>query len=326
MPMRAAEGAAKAREQTSRIRPDYILSFLFNEAGADGGNRTRIPGLEGFQFMTVRQVSMNVPCMPRFPVRRRLWLSVFCGAAWGLFALPAAAQDAVVAVAANFRETLGEVQNSFERETGYTLTVTTGSTGKLYAQIVHGAPYDMLLAADEKRPLLLEQNGLAAAGSRFTYAVGKLALWSPDPGRIGADGVTVLRRNDFRKLAIANPDLAPYGAAAMEVLDAIGAPSAIRTKIVMGENVGQTFALIASGNAELGFVALSYVMSQHNNAHGSRWDVPEALYSPIRQDAVLLNHGAGNPAASAFLDYLQGGEARAIIAKSGYGLANDGQE
>ncbi len=156
-------------------------------------------------------------------------------------------------------------------------------------------------------------------GSRFTYALGHLTLWSLDPARIGADGAQALSA-DFRKLAIANPALAPYGEAARQALIALDLEAKLADRIVMGENIGQTFALVATGNAELGLIARSYVVSQRNGTHGSRWDLPEDLYEPIRQDAVLLRHGADNGAAKAFHDYLQSEAARTIIAGYGYGL------
>jgi molybdate transport system substrate-binding protein len=230
------------------------------------------------------------------------------------------AEEALVAVAANFKDAIDRLEADFEQRTGHVLEVTTGSTGQLYSQIVHGAPFDVLLAADQERPERLEREEHAVAGSRFTYAVGRLVLWSPDPDRIDADGAATLKSGDFRRLAIANPDVAPYGAAAIEVLETLGLAETLRPRIVMGEDIGQTFAMIGTGNAELGFVALSYVLSPQNEQQGSRWDVPADLYTPIRQDAVLLDHGADNAAAAAFMDFLQGGEARAVIGGFGYGL------
>lgn len=232
---------------------------------------------------------------------------------------PAAAEETLIAVAANFSEVMERLEADFERETGHELTVTIGSTGKLYAQITHGAPFDVLLAADQKRPELLESEGLAVTGTRFTYAVGRLTLWSPDKGRVGADGAATLRAGDFRSLSLANPALAPYGVAAKETLVELKLWETLETKIVMGENIGQAHALVASGNAELGFVALSYVLSPRNEQPGSRWDVPGDLYTPIRQDAVLLSRAADNVAARAFLTFLQREAVRKLIESYGYG-------
>jgi molybdate transport system substrate-binding protein len=232
---------------------------------------------------------------------------------------PALADDAVVAVAANFKDAMDRLEMEFESSSNHRLTVAIGSTGKLYAQIVNGAPFDAFLAADQERPKRLEVERKAAAGSRFTYAVGRLALWSADPAQVGKDGVTTLRAGAFRRLAIANPDLAPYGAAAMDVLRALELEGTLKPKLVMAENIGQTFAFIASGNAELGFVALSYVLSPQNDTQGSRWEVPAELHTPIRQDAVLLSRAAQNGAAASFLDFLKSAAARETIVQFGYG-------
>lgn len=231
---------------------------------------------------------------------------------------PAFAEEAIIAVAANFADVVAQLRSDFEDGSGHTLTVTIGSTGKLYAQVVNGAPFDVLLAADQVRPARLEKENHAVPGSRFTYAIGRVTLWSAEPQRIGKDGATALR-NGFRHLAIANPDLAPYGAAAMEVLESLGLADDLAPKIVMGEDIGQAFALVASGNAELGFVALSHVLAPQNKNPGSRWDVPVDLYTPIRQDAVLLRHGAENSAAVAFVQFLRSDRARATIDRLGYG-------
>jgi molybdate transport system substrate-binding protein len=239
-----------------------------------------------------------------------------------LLALPAPANaaQALVAVAANFAVPLETLRATFERDSGHRLSVAIGSTGKLYAQIVHGAPFDVMLAADRERPRRLEAEGHAVAGSRLTYALGRLALWSRDVGRIGADGAAVLRAGKFRRLAMANPDLAPYGAAARQALMALGLYDALRSRIVLGENIGQTFAMVATGNAELGFVALSSLREPDNAAGGSHWLVPAEFHEPIRQDAVLLVHGADNPAAQAFLAYLKSPAAQPLIVRFGYGV------
>ena len=239
--------------------------------------------------------------------------------------MPAAAQadeaaEALVAVATNFGEVVERLEPQFERATGHELRIVTGSTGKLYAQIRNGAPFDALLAADQERPRLLEEESVAVEGSRFTYAIGRLTLWSPDADLIGEDGAAFLRAGDFRRLAMANPALAPYGAAARQTLAALGLLGPLGDRIVLGENIGQAHAMVATGNAELGFVALSYVVSPRNQAPGSRWDVPQSLYTPIRQDAVLLRRAADNPAASAFVDWLNADQARGVIEAFGYGV------
>jgi molybdate transport system substrate-binding protein len=241
-------------------------------------------------------------------------------AALVLAPLAARAQEALAAVAANFAEAAQALAPLFQEATGYSLVLTTGSTGKLYAQVGAGAPFDLMLSADAATPARLVAEAKAVEGSGFTYAVGRLTLWSPDADRIGADGRAALQQPDLRFVAIANPDLAPYGLAAREALHSLGLWEALQPKIVMGQNVGQTNSLVASGAAELGFVALSAVLSPRNEARGSRWDVPQALYQPIRQDAVLLNHGADNPAALAFLDYLRSPAAGQVIEAFGYGL------
>lgn len=230
------------------------------------------------------------------------------------------AETALIAVASNFSEVAESLVLDFENLSEHEIETSAASTGKHYAQIINGAPYDALLAADQASPRRLEESEHAVAGTRFVYAIGKLVLWSPDEKLIGADGIAVLEKQDFRALAIANPALAPYGIAAKETLLSLGLWNALEHKIVMGENVGQAFALTATGNAELGLVALSSVISKRNARSGSRWDVPSELYAPIRQDAVLLEHGYANAAAVAFLAYLRSDEARLTIESFGYEL------
>jgi len=232
----------------------------------------------------------------------------------------ARADEATVAVAANFAEVVEELETMFEADTDHTLIVTTGSTGKLYAQIKNGAPFDVFLAADQARPERLEAEGDAVPGSRFTYAIGRLTLWSPQAGRFGADGLAILEAADFDHMAIANPDLAPYGLAAKQTLQHYGLWDALQPKIVMGQNIGQTFSMVATGNAPLGFVAKSYVLSPRNDQPGSRWDVPAEAYEPIRQDAVVLKRAANNPAAQAFADFLRSDQARGTIKRFGYAV------
>ncbi len=258
------------------------------------------------------------------PINRR-------SAAKRLFALavlpplstPARAQArarALVAVAANFAEVVERLKPGFEAATGHRLQATTGSTGKLYAQISAGAPFHVLLSADAATPARLEAEGNAVAGTRFTYAVGRLALWSAQPGVVAGDGRATLQAGNFRHLAIANPDLAPYGVAARQVMQATGTWPALQGKLVMGQNIGQTHSMVATGAAELGFVALSAVQRPGVPPQGSAWTVPQSLYSPLQQDALLLRPGEHNPAARAFLAYLRTPEAQRVIEAHGYGL------
>lgn len=233
---------------------------------------------------------------------------------------PARAAEALVAVAANFAEVIDELKPIFEKASGHQLQATTGSTGKLYAQITAGAPFQVLLSADAKTPERLESEGAGVAGTKFTYAIGRLTLWSADPKRITADGKAALTASDLRHVAIANPDLAPYGVAARETLQSLGLWDALKGKIVMGQNIGQTHSMVATGNAQVGFVALSAVLSPRAPLQGSRWDVPQEMFKPIRQDAILLKAGADNDAARAFLDFLKSPEARQVIERYGYGI------
>ncbi len=239
-----------------------------------------------------------------------------------IFLAPARASggEATIAVASNFVEVLQELKRQFERTTGHLLFIATGSTGKHYAQIINGAPYDVLLAADQQRVALLIESNKAIAASRFTYAIGKLTLWSASPELIGEDGSTALRAGNFRNLAIANPQLAPYGRAAEMVLRSLGLWDKVQGKLVMGQNIGQTFSLIATGNAELGFVASSYVETAKKTNTGSGWPVPIDLYDPIRQDAVMLVRGVNKPAVKDFMKYLASDSAKAIIKSFGYGI------
>ncbi|EXJ16575.1 molybdate ABC transporter substrate-binding protein [Imhoffiella purpurea] len=224
------------------------------------------------------------------------------------------ADEVKVAVAANFTAAMKEIAAAFEKSSGHTTQVSFGSSGKLYTQIVNGAPFEVFLSADQARPQKLVEEG--AASGEFTYAVGKLVLWSTDPELIG-DGPEVLSGDKFEKLAIANPKTAPYGAAAVEVMKSLGLAERLQPKLVQGDNIAQTYQFVATKNAELGFVALAQTVK---DGSGSSWTVPEDLYSPIRQDAVLLEKGEGNAAAAALIEYLKGPEAQAVIEKYGYGV------
>lgn len=230
------------------------------------------------------------------------------------------AEEVRIAVATNFLSTLKELVRHFEHETGHVVVISSGSSGKLYAQIRHGAPFAVFLSADSRRPQLLEEEGLAVPGSRFTYAVGKLTLWSPDPHLLKEDGQVVLARGSFDRLAMANPKTAPYGAAAKRVLQTLGLWSHLQGRIVQGENIGQAFQFVVSRNAQLGFVARSQIMGPPITGAGSRWEVPDDLYEPIRQQAVLLVRGQSNRAAAAFLEFLKSSPAQNMITNAGYGL------
>ncbi len=225
------------------------------------------------------------------------------------------AGQAHVAVASNFAAPIKQLAMQFEQASGHTLVLSSGATGKFYAQIKHGAPFDVLLAADDETPARLLREGDAI--QRQTYAIGRLALWSDRPELIdGSDAV--LRQNRFQRLAIANAKLAPYGLAATEVLTRLKLFDSVQDKFVIGENIAQTYQFVASGNAELGFVALSQIMQDGKLAGGSVWRVPASLHSPIRQDAALLKRGEHNAAARALLDYLNTPAAIAIIRSYGY--------
>ena len=237
------------------------------------------------------------------------------------FGLPFAthAAEVRVAVAANFTAPMKIIAQDFEKETGHKVGLSFGATGQLYAQIKNGAPFAILLAADDKTPAKIEQEGLGVAGTRFTYATGKLVLWSKKPGLVDAKG-DILKSGQFDKIAIANPKLAPYGAAAIEVLEAMGLRSAIVPKMVEGANIGQTFQFVASENASIGFVALSQVFEGGKIKEGSGWMVSSNWHKPIQQDAIVLNPGKGNPAAYALMQYLRGDKSRAVMLSFGYAL------
>lgn len=229
------------------------------------------------------------------------------------------AEDVQVAVAANFAGPFQKIAADFTAQTGHKAVAITGSTGKFYTQIKEGAPFEVLLAADDDTPKKLEDEGLAVKGQRFTYAKGKLVLWSAKPGLVDDKGA-VLSQGMFAHLAVANPKLAPYGAAAVQALKGLGVYDALASKIVQGDNIAQTQQFIATGNAELGFVALSQVAPPDKPAVGSWWMVPAKLYSPLLQDAALLKKGEHSGAAIALLKYLKSDKAHAIIHSYGYEL------
>lgn len=224
------------------------------------------------------------------------------------------AAETQVAVAANFTEPAKEIATAFKAATGHTATLSFGSSGQFYAQMAHGAPYEVFLSADADRPLAAERDGLGVTGSRFTYAVGRLVLYSKTPGLVD-DAGAVLAGGRFNKLSIADPAAAPYGVAAVQTLQKLGVYPAVKPKIVMGSSITQAYQFVDTGAAELGFVAYSQVI---NVAGGSRWLVPVADHAPINQQAVLLYTGQNNAAAKAFLAFLKGPQAVAIIKKYGY--------
>lgn len=237
--------------------------------------------------------------------------------ACAVFAQPAAAAQTNVAVAANFTEAAKQIAAEFAKKTGHEAVLSFGATGALYTQITQGAPFQILLSADAERPKKAVADGLGVPDSVFTYAVGTLVLWSKTPGAI--TGEDTLKTGAFAKLSIANPTAAPYGAAAIETMKALNLYEALQPKIVQGNSIAQAFQFIDSGNAEVGFIALSQLAG---NETGSRWVVPQSLYAPIRQDAVLLKTGADNEASTAFMAFLKGADATAIIQKFGYAVAS----
>jgi molybdate transport system substrate-binding protein len=259
--------------------------------------------------------------MNRAPIVKLLFRACCLGAVMFGLALPLAlpgiargGETVRIAVASNFVSTLRVLSAHFERAYRYRVQVIPGSTGKLYAQIRNGAPFDVFLAADIRRPRLLEESGTAVPGTRFTYARGRLVLWSSRKGLVDDQG-KVLREGRYQHLAMANPRLAPYGAAARAVLHNLGLWSRLRSRLVYGENIAQTFQFVAGGGAELGFVALSQLHRPHGDDPGSRWIVPTSLYPPIRQQAVLVHD---TPAGRAFLSWLRSDTARALIREHGY--------
>lgn len=234
-----------------------------------------------------------------------------------LASLPVLAGDVQVAVAANFATPMKRIAADFEKASGHRAILSLGATGKFYAQITNGAPFDVFLAADDSTPAKLEKGGSAVEGSRFTYATGKLVLWSAQLDLVDAQG-NVLKKNAFSKLAIASPKLAPYGVAAVETITKLGLADALQSKLVTGESIGQAYNFVSSGNAELGFLALSQVYENGQLKSGSAWIVPDKLHSPIRQDAVLLNKGRDSAAAQSLMLFLKTEQVKAVIRSFGY--------
>jgi molybdate transport system substrate-binding protein len=246
------------------------------------------------------------------------------GFAWCAFLIvttvvtPAFAESVLVAVAANFVPPFREIAIEFETATGHNVQVATGSSGNFYSQIKNGAPFDVFLSADMERPKLLEDEGLGVKDSRFTYAIGRLVLWSPNADLV--KGEETLRSKTFKRLAIANPKTAPYGVAAMQAMQKLELWQNLQPQIVMGESLGQTMGFIESGNAQLGFVALSQVLDPKIKGQGSRWDIPSHLHEPIKQDGILLTKAKDNATAKALMEFIGGPQAKKIIERYGYEL------
>lgn len=266
-------------------------------------------GRHSFAHKTARPEEKHVSRPPLFAV---LLLSAF-----STFA--AHAGEVQVAVAANFTGPMQVIVPLFERDTGHKARLSYGGTGKFYAQIVNGAPFEVLLAADDETPARLERETQTVPGSRFTYAIGKLVLWSADPKLVDSTG-DVLKKGGFKRLALGNPKTVPYGAAALQTMSKLGLAEHLKPLFVQGENISQTFQFVSTSAAELGFVAYSQVIKNDKIAAGSGWLVPEHLYDPIRQDAVILAKGKNNPAAAALLAFLKSEKGQAVIRSFGYGL------
>ena len=258
----------------------------------------------------------------RLPFLRFFWWVIISISA--VVCATAKAEEVTVAVAANFAAPMQKIAQAFEQDTGHKALLAFGATGKFYAQIKNGAPFAVLLSADDETPARLEKEGVAVAGTRFTYAVGRLALWSKNPLLVDDKGQVLLSnatdKNSFKKIAIADPKLAPYGAAAIEVLGRMDALAKLTPKLVQGDSIGQAFQFVMTENAELGFVALSQISIDGRITQGSAWVVPQNLYTPLKQEAVLLPLGENNAAALALMKYMRTDRAQAIIRSHGYSL------
>jgi molybdate transport system substrate-binding protein len=255
----------------------------------------------------VKEFSMKLPLLP----------SILLSATMAVTS-QVHADEVSVAVAANFYAPMQKIALEFEKDTGHKIVAAFGSTGKFYAQIKNGAPFEVLLAADDETPARLVMENTALAGSQFTYAIGKLVLWSAKPAVVDGAG-EILKKGGFDHIALADPKLAPYGAAAVEAMKALGVYDALQAKIVTAENISQAYQFISSGNALVGFVALSQVLKDRK-IEGSAWIVPGTLYQPLRQDLVILEKGKGKPAAEALMKFLKGDKAKAVIKSFGYEL------
>jgi molybdate transport system substrate-binding protein len=237
------------------------------------------------------------------------------------FPSSALSESLKIAVAANFLKTMETLSKTFEQQTGHTIKVSGGPTGKLYAQIENGAPFDIFFSADQKSTKKLEDDGKIKPGSRFIYAQGRLSLWMPNVPA-GVEVAEVLKKGDFKHIALANPKAAPYGVAAEQTLEKLGLLEALRPKFVMGENIGQTYQFVATGNAQLGFVAHSYTVDPKHVNQGSYWLVPLSYHSPLDQDVVILKKAENSKTAQTFIDYVKSAEGKKIIEASGYTVPN----
>ena len=239
--------------------------------------------------------------------------------AYGIFVVAANAQAAEikVAVASNFANTLKEIAVEFQRDTGYQLAITPGATGKFYAQISNGAPFDVFLSADDETPRKLAQEGKAIAASQFTYATGRLALWSPSPDLVDKNA-DILKTDKFKYIAIANAKVAPYGQAAVQTMQKLGVLSKIEPRVVQGESIAQTFQFVSTGNAQLGFVALSQIFENGKIKTGSAWIVPEEMHEQLKQDAVVLQSCKNTSACQALMDYLKSEKIKKMMSSYGY--------
>lgn len=274
----------------------------------------------------LRLQGIRVLISPLFWKTTQLWLCAALIVSMGL-SPTTQAQQVSAAVAANFAGAIKQLKPAFEKETGYRLVTSLASSGTLYAQIYNGAPFDVFLSADNKRPLQLVADGLAIEDSVSTYALGRLILWSSNPESIDAQG-KVLRaggwnKKGIKRIALANPKTAPFGAAAMEVLAALNFTDSIKANLVTGQNVAQAFQFIVSGNAQAGFIAQSQLFALPESNRGSHWLIPTELHRPIEQSAVLLKKGQDNNAALAFIDFLKSRKASAIIKANGYNISNN---
>lgn len=252
-------------------------------------------------------------------MRRHFYSALFSVCAVVACVTTAHADEVQVAVAANFSAPMQAIASAFEQDSGHSVRTAFGATGQFYAQIVNGAPFEVFISADDSTPAKLLSEGYGVAGTDFTYAIGSLVLWSAKEAYVDGEGA-ILKSDKFKHLAIANPRTAPYGLAASQVLAKLGLSETLKTKLVEGQNIAQTLQFVASGNAELGFVALSQVYKDGKITNGSAWPVPAALHEPIKQNALLLNKGQNNPAAKALLEYLKGPRAAAVIKSYGYQL------
>ena len=270
--------------------------------------------LSTMQYADVKPLPAS-PCRWRSEARKAALIALLL--LNPVFAAAARADQVQVAVAANFTAPMQQIAAEFARDTGHKAILSFGATGKFYAQISNGAPFDVFLSADDETPARLEKESLAVGGSRFTYAIGKLVLWSAQEAYVDAAG-EILKTGDFKHLAVANPQTAPYGAAAVEALKKLGLMERLAPRLVQGENIAQAYQFVATGNAELGFVALAQVYRDGKITSGSAWIVPPTLHAAIRQDAVILAKGRDNRAAGALAAYLKSDKAHSIVLSYGY--------